>query len=356
MDKLVRTALGPLLQMFRRFFDPRFGQLDAQLQEVRAALSLNGGAPGIGAVPAGLVSVAESLTVFSSTLNRLDERLGSDEVLAETRNIRQTLDTVAYTQSGWGAWTDDMLAERPPGDLLTDRQAAFLTTALSYEGPARRSGLWFNPPVSVRYTRAGAEVSGVNERIVEVPFALAALSQLERGSTILDVGAGESTVSLSLAALGYRPIALDLHPYPFAHPDLTVVAQPLEEWAGPGAPLDAVLCLSSVEHFGLGAYGEKPVVDQAADAEAMRRLHELSAPGALLVFTAPFGRAEVQASQRVYDLAGLERLLGGWELTSVSLAQQTAPDRWELRGGREAAPALETSGQRGVALVVGRRR
>jgi hypothetical protein len=353
MKQTVRTLLEPLVRLLRRFFDPRFGYLNAQLDELRLAFA---GADGMGAaaIPEGLISVTESLAVQSSVLRRLDQRLDADAesdaaVLEEARGIRRALDAVAFDSTGWSPWLDDMLSERGPDGLLTERQAEFLTKAASYEGPSRRAGLWFNPPVSVGYSKQGAFVSGVNERIVEVPFTFRALAGLPPGSTVLDVGAGESTVALSLACLGYRAIALDLHRYPLEHPNLALVAQPLEEWAGPEAPVDAVVCLSAIEHFGLGAYGEKPAADDA-DRAAMRRLHQFSAPGSLLVFTAPFGKAAVLPTQRVYDLPGLQELLDGWDVTDLSIARQTGFDRWELD-----ADAVSKDG-RGVALVIARRR
>ena len=81
---------------------------------------------------------------------------------------------------------------------------------------------------------ARSNVSTVHERIVEVPYAFRALSGLAPGSRVLDVGSAESTVALSLAALGYRVTALDLRPYPFEHPLLEVVAAPLEEVGASG--------------------------------------------------------------------------------------------------------------------------
>ena len=55
-----------------------------------------------------------------------------------------------------------------------------------------------------RLSAGTATAMQVTERIVEVPFAMAALSRLEPGARILDIGSAESTFPLSAASLGYR--------------------------------------------------------------------------------------------------------------------------------------------------------
>src|SRR5207248_5226784 len=101
---------------------------------------------------------------------------------------------------------------------------------------------------------------------------------------ILDVGAAESLVALSLAMLGYEVTALDLRPYSFEHPRLCSVNAAVEEWKHENESFDAVVCLSTIEHVGLGAYGED-AKDGRADLDAMKRMRELVKPRGLLVLT-----------------------------------------------------------------------
>ncbi len=51
---------------------------------------------------------------------------------------------------------------------------------------------------------------------------------------------------------------------------------------------DAVTCLSTIEHIGLGAYGESQS-EEGEDVAAMRRIRELAKPGGVLVLTVPYG-------------------------------------------------------------------
>src|SRR4051812_40037060 len=136
--------------------------------------------------------------------------------------------------------------------------ADFLNWSNGHNGPAAQAGVWFNPPVTVFHHDGTVRTGDVNERIVEIPWVMGLAATLEPGSLVLDFGATESTVSLALASLGLDVIAADLRPYPLAHPRIRSVTGPIEQWDGPERPLDAVVCVSALEHVGLGAYEETP--------------------------------------------------------------------------------------------------
>jgi pyridoxamine 5'-phosphate oxidase len=243
---------------------------------------------------------------------------------------------------------DELLA-RGPGraDELTDEIGRFLNWAEGHEGYAAQSELWFNPPVALDYRTAGVAARHVNERVVEQPFVFAALAGLGPGARVLDVGGSESTVGLSLASLGHAVTVVDPRGYPLAHPGLEVAACRLDQLDPGLGGFDAALALSAVEHFGLGHYagsGEAGRLDIAALSELRRRVR----PGGLLVLTTPFGRPAVDAFERVYDAAGLDELLAGWQV-------ERATGAWRLDELTWVAGRLdEPRGERGVALVVAR--
>jgi hypothetical protein len=143
--------------------------------------------------------------------------------------------------------------------------------------------------------------------------------------------------------------ASDLRPYPLAHPNLTVLTGPLEDWDGPAEPLDAVLSLSTIEHIGLGAYGDDHGAGDG-DRRLVERFSSWLRPGGELVLTAPYGRWEVTELQRVYDRPHLDALLDGWRVLDRSVCVQTAPDRWERADG-EPPEATWNGGTRGVVLL-----
>jgi hypothetical protein len=255
-----------------------------------------------------------------------------------------------------------LLHEQLPG--LTDRivgahegvrlpigpgTADFLNWSNGHNGPAAQAGVWFNPPVTVFHHDGTVRANDVNERIVEVPYVMAAVASLPADSLILDFGATESTVALSLAALGHDVIAADLRPYPLQHPRLKSLVGPIESWGGPERPLDAVVCLSALEHVGLGAYDETPT-DGDLDRVIAERFRGWLRPSGELVLTAPYGAWEVGETQRVYDAAHLDALLVGWTIVEKVVCVQTAHDRWERAGGEPAASTWD-DGTRGVVLL-----
>lgn len=227
--------------------------------------------------------------------------------------------------------------------------ADFLNWSNGHNGPAAQAGVWFNPPVTVFHHDGTVRANDVNERIVEIPYVLGAVASLPAGSLVLDFGATESTVALSLASLGIDVIAADLRPYPLTHPRIEPLVGPIESWSGPPRPLDAVVCLSALEHVGLGAYDETPT-----EGDLDRTIAELFRgwlrDGGELVLTAPYGRWEVGETQRVYDAAHLDALLAGWTVREKVVCVQTAHDRWERADGEPPASTWDAA-TRGVVLV-----
>jgi len=212
---------------------------------------------------------------------------------------------------------------------VTQGIADVLNYAESAGGFRAEAGLWLNPPIVVEYAAGAARVAVVNERIVETPFVMAQVATLPTGSRVLDVGADESTVSFALASLGYDVTALDLNGYPFAHPNLTPVSSLLEEFS-PAHLFDVVICLSSIEHFGLGAYGPDSN-DVDADVKALQQLRAMTHSGGRLVLTTPYGEAAINSLERTYDDAGLARLLAGWDDPKISIAVKRDETTWSLR-------------------------
>lgn len=211
---------------------------------------------------------------------------------------------------------------------LSDRDRRLLNYATGHQGFAAQADLWFNPPLSLAYTADDVVLADVNERIGEIPFVFRSLSSLPSGARILDVGAAESTVSLSLASLGYRVTALDPRGYSLAHPNLKVSRNGLEDLPA-NDRYDAVVCLSTIEHLGIGSYALEKGAD--LDIVALRRAREVLEPKGLLVLTTPCAStARVDALQRVYDGAGLQRLLEGWEVMSTEYLVQRNRTSWTL--------------------------
>jgi SAM-dependent methyltransferase len=324
--RLGRLALWPL----RRILDPRFADLGRRIDYARDR------------VLAETETVEDRVSAFGAaateSMTFMGQQLRAYE--ATLQGVQDAIGPVMYAQR------IDALVRGPVEGLDPDT-SRLLGHAEGHAGFAAQRNLWLNPPLTLEYAEGDVRLGSVNERIVEVPFAFRALGDLGPGAAVLDVGSVESTVPLSLAAMGYRVTALDLRPYPFAHPNLEVAVARIEEFERAPASYDAALCISTVEHIGLGWYGEA-VQDDGADRAALRRLAELVKPGGRLVLTVPFGRAAVDAVQRTYDDAGLDALLAGWEVQERAVVSQRDEHTWVP--GRAQAPDA-----RSVALVLARR-
>ena len=283
------------------------------------------------------------------TVHEIDARLGSENLARPTIHDRlDDLDRMGRDVLAGLGWRD---VPEPGGDLskLDAARAAYLNWATGPDGYASQAGLWFNPPVPVHHKAGAIEVLLVNERIVEQPFVFEALAELPAPARILDVGGSESTVGLSLATLGHEVTIVDPRAHPLSHPNLSHARQRLDELPDPPRPFDGAVVLSAVEHFGLANehYGLDKR-DARLDLEALVRLRALVRPGGLLVLTVPFAaQPSVDGFQRVYDEAGLARLLEGWTVRRSLRVGRIDRLTWQL-----GAPSRE---RHGVALVTAAR-
>lgn len=309
---LIRRVFGALMFPIRRILDPRFHDIAHRVATTQQAVQeLERRLDGVTAAQVEALTVlGQDLRVTTSGVAELRDAVANLTIEDHERFYRERMARMI---------ADDDLRE-------LDQQAADLINyAQSHRGFAAKRGLWLNPPLTVEHRAGDVRLGSVNERIVEVPYAMRALRDVPLGGRVLDFGSSESHVALSLASMGYRVTALDLSAYPFTHPHLEVVRSPLELWDAPAASFDAATVISTVEHVGLGWYGETP--DRFDDLRAMRRIAELVRPGGLVVLTVPYGAAEVTDVQRVYDAAGLDRLLDGLE-TVERLVVEEREGRW----------------------------
>jgi SAM-dependent methyltransferase len=359
---LVRALLWPV----RRFFDPRFQGIAAQAEVFHSDLArrLDSAAEVSARGQDQTTALREETTAFreaaEAALVELRAMLAAEmEATSEATSVigRSLSDLLGeadrlrnLVEASQGDAISDSYVQRVLGsrvDELDSGLAQVLNFASSHRGFAAQRRLWFNPPLVVKHETGGVRVALVNERVAEGPYVMRALASLEPGATVLDVGAAESTLAFSLATLGYRVTALDLHPYPLQHPNLRSVKAPVQEWET-AETFDAVMCLSTIEHIGLGAYGE-PALDEGADLEAMRRIRQLTAPGGLLVLTAPFGPKGQTARQRVYDGPALEKLLEGWDVEDLTVLHHVDPTTWVVE------EASSSEDREKVALATARR-
>ena len=351
---VARAVLWPL----RRFFDPRFGgvldrvdfraeqtleRLDVARSEsaTASATALEASASVEALMRSEIDARTEMTDLLGVSLSNLESRL-AHEVAPTVQDVAERLRVIeSATPTGLMR-----LAEGTVEDIDFGL-ATLLNYAASHRGFAAQADLWFNHPILVSYRPRQVLLEFVNERIAEMPYVFRALASLQAGASVVDVGAAESTVCLSLASMGYRGTAVDPRPIPFEHPLLRTVEGGVEELQG--ELFDAVVCLSTIEHVGLPAYGGERG-DDDADRRAMAHLRDLTRPEGLLVLTAPLGTPQTTDFERTYDRAGIERLLDGWDPVDWTTIERQDQTTWIRIDDAEAADGRER-----VALVTARR-
>lgn len=332
----VRRVVGPtprsfetLIHAVKNELTDRLDTVDEQMEELA------------GSVTSSHTSLADQLALQAASQRSLEHLVrtfeaNAAEILAEMKEAagKKPIPPVA-----------DQIGVRL--SEIKGETSQFLNYAQAHNGPLADAGLWINHPVVMEWGDGTARPGVVNERIIEQPFVYGAVTDLPPGARILDIGGSESTIGFALASLGYDVTVIDPQGYPFTHPNLTLVTVPLEQFAWT-EPFDAAILLSAIEHFGIGHYqgGGEPDLD--ADVRALGLVADLLAPGGRLVLTTPYGPAEVNELERIYDRPGLEKLLVGWQIVSCAIGHRLDRQTWTL----ESVELIDPPGPGRVVMVV----
>jgi len=335
LKKIARFLLEPFTKAFRKFFDPRFARMEQGITTTNNTIE---------AILVRDVDVRDAITMTN-------RRIGDLEI--DVRDIHDKLDFLVQGLAALHPTAESLprsLAVHTSIDDITGGDAALLNFSESHLGYRSQAGLWFNPPDVVHYTADGVELLAMTERSIEVPFVLSAIAALgDNVSSVLDVGCAESLVPFELASLGYEVTGIDLREYPVEHPNLTTHAIPLEDWETEDR-FDVIVCLSSIEHFGLGTYGEVEA-DERLDRTAMRLLLDRIKPNGSLVMTIPYGQTDITPVQRMYTREDIEALLDGWVIDTFAVAVP-AGDGWVIADEiPEPAPTTDPPVTRQVAFI-----
>lgn len=183
-----------------------------------------------------------------------------------------------------------------------------LNKEFSYKGSLAKHGLWINQGISLAYDCGlTPEVTLVNERVAEVPFVLRHIPVDAR--LIVDLGSAESILPLQIASSTRAEVtAVDLRDFPFQHTQLHFRRADLRELPFKEGSFEAAVCLSTIEHVGLGHYGDP--IDPDGDAKALRETHRVLTPSGKLIGTFPLGSGAITEVHRLYQPDHILGLLG----------------------------------------------
>jgi len=150
----------------------------------------------------------------------------------------------------------------------------------------------------------------ISERIVEYPFvfALLGLDKKREGKKILDVGCYYSNFPIQLASMGFKTWGIDVTPYQLRHPNFTFVRGDIQKTKFRSNFFDMVTAISTVEHIGVGYYGDKK--GKTSDRDAVKEIARITKKSGKFILTVPYSKVfRMGKTQRFYDKKSLELLL-----------------------------------------------
>jgi hypothetical protein len=160
--------------------------------------------------------------------------------------------------------------------------------------------------------------------VVELPFAFASAAELEQGAAAVTIG-DAGRLSIGLTALGLDVTALE----PAAritHPDVDILTERVDEWGGPGAPLDAIFALTPA--LDASAAPTRPV------RERLDLFRKWLRPAGLLVLGIRAGGGQGM------EVADVEETLADWDIARREWFAQDAGGAWRRSGDESRAGVL----------------
>lgn len=152
-----------------------------------------------------------------------------------------------------------------------------------------------------------------NERIVEIPWALRKIRQHPTSARILELG---NVLGPALTRIGYRVQTVDSADSDeivsgWTHIRMDVRSLEVQD------RYDIALSISTIEHIGLGHYGDP--IDPQGDRKAVEHLADALRTGGLLYATVPFAPVAKTSWQRFYDYPSLGRLFNSLFSTRIEV-------------------------------------
>jgi len=182
----------------------------------------------------------------------------------------------------------------------------------SADGPARLT-VWLPQDWKATKAMETPKVMPIRDRYYEYGFVVKnLLKYYPPPASILDVGAADSPLLFVLASLGYNVTAVDQRKCIVNWENLHFVSWDVLKDKSPfDQAFDIVTCISTVEHFGLGRYGDTVEVD--GDLRGISILWQELVPKGFMFLSVPYGNPEVFfPAHRIYNRARYRRLITGF--------------------------------------------
>jgi len=194
-------------------------------------------------------------------------------------------------------------------------------------------------------------------RLIEYGFTRGSIDHSIR-QRILDVGCCGSKFPIELAKGGHEVYGIDVSTYP--DPKLfTFIQGDIRKMPFSDEFFDVVTAVSTIEHIGLGRYGD-PLAPEG-DQEAMKEIERILKHGGQLLMTVPCGKDTICYSKegvplsRVYSSSSLVKLLRSFIVREMSYIVKNSRI-WQPATMSEAERAVnharpEKTGMTAIALI-----
>ena len=134
----------------------------------------------------------------------------------------------------------------------------------------------------------------------------------------------------------YRPADLHLSNLTSSHADLTKLHFK-------DATIPSISCLHTIEHVGLGRYGDP--IDPHGDIKAINELKRVTTRGGSLLFVTPVGQPKIAFNaHRIYSYAQILKYFDGFELVEFSLVPDNVHEIGFISNATEALANQQSYG------------
>jgi len=151
------------------------------------------------------------------------------------------------------------------------------------------------------------------DRFYEWAFAIEKLSYTNYG-TVLDVGSALTALPSLLAAIGHDVTSVDIQKWQMPWPKVKIYNLDLLHDKMPTTEVfDYVTCISAIEHFGLGRYGD--TIDKDGDFNGIKIISDILKDKGTLILSVPVGKPViVYPAHRIYGPKRIEKMIKGFNV------------------------------------------